>query len=380
MNRDKPRIALVHDWLTGMRGGEKVLEQQCRLFPDAEIFTLVARHRQLTPQILSHRIHTSWLQEVPLTHLYYRWLLPLMPRAIESLRVAGFDAVISNHHCVAKSVRCGSTPHLCYCLTPMRYLYQTGQYFKGRRGVVPAACNGGLRLCRKRLERWDKATANRVSRYISISTAVESRVRTIYARNSTIVAPPVDTEFYAPDPATPREDFCLVVSALVPYKRVDLAIAAARIGGFHLKVVGKGPESTALRRRAAGADVEFLGWQDDAAVRDLYRRARFLLYPQLEDFGITAVEAQACGTPVLAFGQGGALDTVKHTVTGRHFTPQTPEGLAEAVRSAWDTEWCHAAIRRHAETFSADRFRREFQQEVEALLAETSAADPSGGY
>lgn len=364
------KLALVHDWLTGMRGGEKALEVICERFPDAELFTLVHVRGSVSPAIERLRPHTSFVQRLPFVKRLYRHYLPLFPTAIEQFSFDRFDLVVSLSHCCAKSiVHPGRVPHLCYCLTPMRYAWDQFDAYFGPERMGPL----GSRLMRPvmaRLARWDRDTADRADRYVAISHYVAGRIRRYYNREATVVYPPVDTSFFHPD-AAPPERFALVVSALVPYKRVDVAIDACRIAGVPLKVAGGGPEREALERFAAasGAQVEFLGRVPDDQIRALYRRAAVTLLPGEEDFGIAPLEAQACGRPVVALGRGGACETVVNGETGLLVDTPGAEPFADAVARAVETRFDTGAIRVHAERFSRERFG----DEMSALILEPAA-------
>jgi glycosyltransferase involved in cell wall biosynthesis len=361
------RLAIVHDWLTGMRGGEKALDVLCERFPDAELFTLVHVRGSVSPAIERLRPHTSFVQRLPLVKHLYRHYLPLFPTAIEQFSFDRFDRIVSLSHCCAKSiVHPGNVPHLCYCLTPMRYAWdQFDAYFgPARVGRIGSAV---MRPVMAHLARWDRATAGRADRYVAISHYVAGRIRRYYNREAIVVYPPVDTDFFHPDNTVP-ERFALVVSALVPYKRLDLAIAGCRLARVPLKIVGDGPERAALER-AAGSEVEFLGRLPNEDVRGLYRRAAVTLLPGEEDFGIVPLEAQACGRPVVALGRGGALETVKPGETGALVDNQSPEAFADAIAAAVDREFDSVTIRRHAEQFS----RARFGDQMAALIAEPSA-------
>ncbi|OGR97393.1 MAG: hypothetical protein A2V88_07175 [Elusimicrobia bacterium RBG_16_66_12] len=359
------KVALVHDWLTGMRGGEKVLEAALELFPQAEIYTLIHRADRVSDLINSRRIHVSWLNSLPGVSHYYRYLLPLMPWAIESFDLGDYDLVLSFNHCVAKGVRLTPRPgrrpplHICYCHTPMRYVYdQFHDYFAdGSRGWM----RFGAGLLRPALMRWDKKTSRGVDAFVANSENVRQRIRKAYGRDAAVIYPTVDTEFFRPLP-TPRSGapYYLIAGALVPYKRVDLAIAACRKLGVALKVVGVGTEAGRLKERAAGASVEFMGWQSDEALRELYQNCEASLFPADEDFGITAVEAMACGRPVIAYKKGGALETVREGVTGVFFEAQTATALADAIRRSKDMSFDPAAIRAHALRFDDKQFKDSF--------------------
>jgi glycosyltransferase involved in cell wall biosynthesis len=366
------RVALIHDWLTGMRGGEKALEVFCEIFPDADLFTLVHLPGTTSPLIERRTVKRSAIQWLPLAGRLYRQYLPLFPIAVEQFDLDGYDLVISTSHCAAKSVVVtGRARHLCYCLTPMRYAWdQFDAYFGPER--VGRLGNMVLRPMLAGLARWDRATEGRVHRYLAISQYVARRIALYYNRKSTLVYPPVDTEFYKPDASASSAGFSepkfLVVSALVPYKRVDLAMMAARKAGVALTVVGNGPERANLEK-LTGDGIELAGWRTDDEIRDLYRSATATILPGEEDFGIVPVEAQACGRPVVALGRGGALDTVIDGETGVLFEETTVDSLAAALTRAAGIAWDSARIRRHAETFSRTRFVHEIQQVVDDTLS-----------
>ncbi len=368
------RVALVHDWLTGMRGGEKVLEALCEAYPGADLFTLIHVPGSTSPTIEHRRIVTSPIQHLPGASRLYRYYLPLMPWAVTRFDLRGYDLVISVSHCAVKSVVVPpGTRHLCYCLTPMRYAWdQFDAYFGPERvGRVPSAM---LKPVMGALARWDRATAHRVHRYLAISQYVARRIGLYYNRQSTIVYPPVDTDFYTPDPAPVHPRF-LVVSALVPYKRVDLAMRAARQAGVRLTVVGDGPERAALEP-LTGDGVELVGRKSDEEIRTLYRTSVATVLPGEEDFGIVPVEAQACGRPVVALGRGGALDTVVPDVTGILVPDTSVDRLAAGYRAVLDRPWDSHVIRAHAERFS----RRAFTEGVTRAADELMAAPPDQSW
>ena len=359
---------LVHDWLTGMRGGEKALEALGELLPDADILTLVHVPGTVSPAIARHRIRTSLVQRLPRAGRWYRHYLPLFPLAIEGFDLDGVDLVVSASHCAAKAVVAPpGARHLCYCFTPMRYAWDQYPHYFGPDRIGPMTA----RLARPVLAamaRWDRRTADRVHRYVAISHYVADRIRRYYNRSATVVYPPVDTVFFHPDGQVP-EDYILAVSALVPYKRLDVAIDAARLAGVPLRIVGQGPEMERLQARAAGAPVEFLGYQSDEAVRDLYRRSRAVVLPGEEDFGIVPVEAQACGRPVVALGRGGACETVRDGVTGLLVPEPSPDAFAAAFRAVGSRRFDPAAIRTHAETFGRSRFTARIQSVLDETLS-----------
>ena len=359
------RVALVHDWLTGMRGGEKVLETLCRMYPSADLFTLVHIPHSVSDTIERLHPRTSFLQHVPAIRRVYRHCLPLFPIAIEQFDLDGYDLIISTSHCAAKSaIKTGKAKHLCYCFTPMRYAWdQFNEYFGEEQ--VGRAANRLLKPVLGALARWDAATAIRPDRYIAISEHVASRIRRYYNRDAAVIYPPVDTEFYCPDSTEP-EEFLLVVSALVPYKRIDLAIEASRRAGLPLRIAGDGPEREKLKSIAAasGGDVDFLGAVSDEEVRSLYRRAAAVLLPGEEDFGIVPVEAQACGRPVVALGRGGALETVVDGVTGVLVSESSGAAFADGIQRAIRTAFDSTVIRRHAIRFDTAVFTEAIQTAI----------------
>jgi glycosyltransferase involved in cell wall biosynthesis len=357
-----PKIALVHDWLTGMRGGERALEVLCERFPAAELFTLVHVPGSVSPVIERLPIHTSFVQRLPLVSRFYRQYLPLFPIAVERWDFEGFEFVLSISHCCAKSViRPPAARHLCYCLTPMRYAWdQFDAYFGPHRiGQLPSRL---MRPVMRRLAQWDRETATRPDRYVAISHYVAGRIRRYYNREATVVYPPVDTAFYHPD-SVPPERFALIVSALVPYKRIELAMDACAVAGIPLRIVGNGPERAALERRST-PNTRFLGRLNDGEVRDLYRRAAVVVLPGEEDFGIVPLEAQACGRPVVALGLGGACETVVDGETGFLVDEPTAAAFADAISRATTHRFDTVAIRHHAERFGRERFG----DEMEALV------------
>ena len=357
-----------------MRGGEKALEVFCEIFPEADLFTLVYLPGTTSPLIERRTVKRSAIQWLPFAGRFYRQYLPLFPVAVEQFDLDRYDLVISTSHCAAKSVVVtGRARHLCYCLTPMRYAWdQFDAYFGVER--VGKLGNAVLKPILASMARWDRATEGRVHRYLAISQYVARRIALYYNRESTLVYPPVDTEFYRPDSAGPAraasstQPKFLVVSALVPYKRVDLAMMAARHAGVGLTVVGNGPERANLER-LTGDGIELVGWQTDEEIRDRYRSSIAAILPGEEDFGIVPVEAQACGRPVVALGRGGALDTVIDGETGVLFGDPAVESLAAALKRAASIDWEAAKIRRHAEQFSRSRFINEFQHIVDDTLS-----------
>ena len=356
-----------------MRGGEKVLDLICRRFPNADLLTLLHVPGSCCDRIERMRIRTSWLSDLPGVERYYRNLLPVMPLAIEGFDACPYDLILSSSHCVAKGVirRPGSL-HVCYCHSPMRYVWSQDAAYRGTMGVkgVP------LRLIRGYLRAWDRRSAAHVDRFIANSANVAGRIAHTYGREADVVYPPIDTDFFSPGGAE-REDFYLMVSAMAPYKRVDQAIEAFASVGKPLVVIGSGQQYDKLSRLAP-ANVRLLGWQDDEAVRDHYRRCRALIFPGEEDFGMVPLEAMACGAPVIAYGAGGALETVRcvktasDRPTGLCYRPQTVQALAEAVSEfeRREGELDRDDIVQWAREFGEHVFDENYCRVVNRLLAE----------
>ena len=353
-----------------MRGGEKVLEILCDAYPDADVLTLFHVPGSVSPAIERHRPRASILQRVPGARRFYRHCLPLFPAVIEQFDLDAYDLIISTSHCAAKAiVKTGRARHLCYCFTPMRYAWDQFDAYFGEARVGPVK-HRLLRPMLRRLARWDAATAGRVDRYVAISQHVASRIHRYYNRDAVVIYPPVDTDFYRPAPddaAVVPGDFLLIVSALVPYKRIDIAIEASRLAGMPLRIIGDGPERAALTRQAAGADVELLGALSDEDVRSYYRRASAVLLPGEEDFGIVPVEAQACGRPVIALARGGALETVVDDVTGILVGECTADAFAAGIARARQMTFDPRVVRQHALTFDRTVFERSIRSTIEEM-------------
>jgi glycosyltransferase involved in cell wall biosynthesis len=374
------KIALVHDWLTGMRGGEKCLEAFCERFPDATLHTLLHRQGKLSPAIERMDIRTSFLQKLPGASKHYRHLLPLMPRAIESLELpADVDLVLSFSHAVAKSVHVPpGVPHVCYCFTPMRYAWHLrDQYIADDASAWPRPWDWARNHLLDRIREWDRATADRVTHFVAISETIAMRIRECYDRESSVIYPPVDTEFFCPADVQ-REDFYLCFSALVPYKRVELAIEACQQLDRRLVVIGAGPERQKLEK-LAGPNVQFAGWQSDESIRDHLRRCRALLFAAHEDFGIAPVEAQACGTPVIAYGAGGSTETLlaadeTEVGTATFFAEQTADAMADAI--CWyeghPKQFSPQLARQNAERFERGRYEQDLLAVLERAAAEST--------
>jgi len=371
MDAWRPRIVLAHDWLTGMRGGEKCLEALCDRWPDAPLYTLLQKPNSFSSTIQRNPIRASPLNWLPQVWRYYRYLLPLMPFAAETWRTPPCDLVVSFSHCVAKSIRPPrDVPHVCYCFTPMRYAWHMRRsYFE--RGRMAALKGWAVDQVMGLLRTYDRAMAARVSHFIAISRTVQDRIRECYDRDSVVIYPPVDTDFYRPD-GSPRENYYLILSAFAPYKRVDLAIEACNRLQVPLVIIGTGQDEARLKA-LAGPTVRFLGWQPDSVLRDHLCRCRALIFPGEEDFGIVPVEAMACGTPVIAYGRGGATETVipvgtRQEPTGLWFTEQTVESLSATLEQF---ERCAADFSPEVARQQALRFdQRRFQAELFGYLDE----------
>ena len=361
--RTDPSVVLGHDWLIGMRGGERVLEIFCDMFPQAHILTLIHDPAAVSEAINAHTITASALQRVYDAGIRYRTLLPLFPMIVRGLKTPAADILLTSSHCVVKGLRRPpGGKHICYCFTPMRYAWTFYDEYFGTNPLKAMIVKPILAALRS----WDRRASARVDRFVAISKHVQKRIKDFYGRESDIVYPPVDTGRCTPG-TPPSADYDLIVSALVPYKRVDLAVRAYARVGYPLKVVGTGSQLDTLRANAAG-NVEFLGWQSDDAVLDLYRNCRMLVFPGEEDFGIVPLEAQACGRPVVAYARGGALETVERDVSGVFFEQQTEDSLAAAVTTCADTRWDSTAIRANAERFSIPKFREGIRRVVADVL------------
>ena len=356
---------MVHDWLTGQRGGEKVLEVFAEIFPDAPIYTLFHFPGSQAELIEKKTIHTSFLQKMPFLKKRYRWYLHFYPLAVEMFDLQDFDFIISSSHCVAK----GAIPrpdalHISYIHSPVRYAWN--QYFAyfspdqlgffSRRLIPPVI---------HRLRQWDVTSASRVDYFLANSKTVARRIHRYYRRKAEVIHPPVDTELFQPDNDSRQGEYYLLVSALVPYKKVDLAIATFNHNGLKMKIVGNGPDYKKLKK-AANKNIEFLGFLSPQDLLRTYQRAIALLMPGEEDFGINSLEAQACGVPVIAYGRGGATETVIPQETGLFFPESTVESLQGALDKFQGIDFNKSTIRANALTFSRGLFR----EKISALFRE----------
>ena len=354
------KVAIIHDWLNGMRGGEKVLEEMLALYPGADIFTLFYEPRSVSSLIRSQKVTSSRLNRYPWVRRHYRHFLPLFPRHVEAFDLRDYSLVLSSSHCVAKGVvPAPEALHVSYIHSPMRYAWdQYYAYFAGAgfwsRGVIEREMS--------KLRVWDVSSAARVDRFVANSSYVRRRIEKYYRRQATVIHPPVDTEFFQPA-ARPSRDYFLLVSALAPYKNIGAVLEAFRGNGERLVVVGRGPERSKLRK-LAGANVQMLTEVDAGRLRELYGNARALVFAGVEDFGIVFAESQACGTPVVAYDRGGARDIVLDRQTGLLFPDASADGLKAALAEFSRLDLSGEACRRNSIRFSRERFREEFKRIV----------------
>ncbi len=370
IQRSSLKVAIVHDWLVRYRGGEKVLEAICELYPDADLFTLIHRPGSIPPALERHKIHTTFLQRFPGVHRRYRHLLPLFPSAVESFDLSGYELIISSSHCVAKGVRKPQgARHISYVHAPMRYMWDRFDDYFGP-GQSPWPTRMAARLVRPWLRRWDRQSARSVDRFVANSHYIAEKIARLYSRQASVVHPPVDLQTFAALPldGLGKGGYFLWVGAPAAYKRLDVAMKAFAslklplwIAGFE---VGSGRDSPPL-----APNIRLLGEVSDGDLATLYRDARAVVFTAEEDFGIVPLEAQSAGRPVIAFGAGGALETVGAR-TGVFYFPQTPDALAAAVKrfEAWERAFLPADARANALRFSKEAFQRRFAAEVRALL------------
>ena len=349
-----PRVALVHDYLNQWGGAERVLEELRAIWPEAPIFTSIYDRERMPAAYRAWPIRTSFMQHLPGVLRHHQPYLPLYPLAFARLDLRGYDLIVSSSSAFAKNVApAPGTLHICYCHSPMRFAWNAGDYARRERfgTVARTLLQPPLGL----LRRWDRRGTRRVDRLIANSATVAARIARYYGREAVVIHPPVQT---AVPPATGEpEDFYLVVTRLVPYKRLDIVVEAFNRLGLPLRIVGQGRDRAALER-AAGPNIRFLGFVSDAEKNDLYARCRATIFPAEDDFGIAQVEAQAVGRPVIAYRAGGAIETVRDGVTGVFFDEQTPESLMAAVARLTAGRFDPATIRTHAQTFDATVFRR----------------------
>lgn len=359
------KVAIVHDYLNQAGGAERVVATFHRMYPDAPIFTTLFAPDVVGEPLASADVRVSWMQRLPGWRKHFKAYLPFYPLAVRSFDLSGYDLVISSSSAWAKGVRVPKgTVHVCYCYTPMRWAWSFDAYVG--RSAMSAVSRVAARVIMGPLRVWDVRTSRSVDRFIAISNEVANRIRETYARDCDVVFPPVDIQRFHPQPRA--EDFFLVVSRLNAYKRIDLAVAACSAGGLPLVVVGNGPERERLEA-LAGPTVRFVGRRPDVEVADLFSRCRALILPGAEDFGLTPLEANAAGRPVVAFAGGGALDTVRDGQTGVLFHEASSLSLGRALLAASERQWDAGVLRAHAETFAQSAFAERFRTSIDAAMA-----------
>jgi glycosyltransferase involved in cell wall biosynthesis len=365
------KVAIVHDWFASATGGEKCVESFLNVWPHADVFTLVdfLGEKDRAKTLRGKRPRTSFIQRLPFSRAKYRSYLPLFPMAIESFDLSGYDLILSSSSSVAKGVLTHSDQlHICYCYTPIRYAWDLYHQYMRESGLDRKASGLLAKAILHYIRMWDLGTGGRVDRFVAISRYVAARIHKIYARDSEVINPPVDVSRIPLRAA--KEDFYVTVSRLVPYKKVDLIVRAFTEMGKPLVVVGAGPDMAKIKA-IAGPNVRLLGYQDDASVFDWVGRAKAFLFAADEDFGISPLEANACGTPVIFYGKGGLLETIPQPGCGISFPEQTTSAVKAAVErfEAQAGTFDPAAMRRNAERFSRERFEREIREFVDRSWA-----------
>jgi glycosyltransferase involved in cell wall biosynthesis len=349
------KLTLVHDWLNQIGGAEDVLDTLVRLYPDSPLYTSIYAPELMPEHYRQWDIRTLWLDRMPAIHNHHQPYLPLYPLAWGGLNLSDYDVILSNKSGFCHGLQHDEKSlHICYCLAPTRYVWQTESYI-AREGIGKPI-QLALRPLIAALRQWDYRAAQRVNHFIAISTDIQERIKNFYGRDSVVIFPPVDTSRF--QPAANTDDYFLIVSRLIPYKRIDLAVQVATRLGLPLKIGGKGRDMERLKAMA-GPTVEFLGYVPDEQLPELMARCKAFLFPGLEDFGITPVQAEAAGRPVIAFGGGGALDTVIPGKTGELFYEMTVDSLAEVMRNFDAEAYDPAFIRAHAEKFDTQVFNQQ---------------------
>jgi glycosyltransferase involved in cell wall biosynthesis len=354
------RLALVHDWLNQIGGAEDVLETLVEMFPRAPVYTSMYWPEGMPSAYRTWDIHTSWMDRLPGIYHHHQLYLPLYPLAFAKTDLSSYDVVLSNKSGFCHAVRTGQAVHVCYCLAPTRYVWDFDAY--AAQEALPAVVKAALRPLVALLRRWDYQAAQRVNHFIAISHEIQARIRRHYNRESAIIYPPVDTVRF--QPASTHDDYYLIVSRLIPYKRIDLAVRAFNQLGLPLVIAGAGRGREALEA-LAGPTITFLGRVPDEDLPDLFARCRAYILPGVEDFSITPVQAQAAGRPVIAYGAGGALDTVVAGKTGVFFHAPAPEALAAAVRAFDPDGLSPQACVQNAARFDTSVFKQQLMRLIE---------------
>ena len=380
------RIALIHYWLYGMRGGEKVIAEILKLFPNADIYTHLYVPENLDPSITEHKITKTFINSLPLSKKYYQAYLPLMPWALNKLDLKNYDLIISSESGPAKGVnKHKDACHICYCHTPMRYIWdQFDQYFgKGKSSWLTEKM---MKLIRPWLQRWDVNTSRKVNNFIANSRHVQKRIKKYYGKEATVIHPPVDTELFTPASTDEKGDYFLILSAFAPYKRLDIAVEAFNQLGMPFFVIGEGQDEKRLKK-IAKPNIHFEGWLDISQIRSHFARCRAFVFCGEEDFGISLLEAQAMGRPVIAFGRGGALETVipdnqswkpeteipqasTSQPTGVFFYEQTPEALINAIKhfESIESQFDSKVIRNHAQKFDGSVYTKQMKNFIQEQI------------
>ena len=376
------KIAIVHEWLTTYAGSEKVLEAMLAEYPQADVFTLInflpKKHGAV---ILPHVVQTSFMQKIPFVKYFYRYLLGLMPFAVEQYDLSRYDLVISNSHSVAKGVITGPDQlHICYCYTPMRYAWDLQNQYLREAGLFHGGAGLLARMILKRMRIWDMRTAPGVDHFIACSRYIARRIEKTYRRQAEVIYPNVAVDDFVPGGGE-RGDFYFTSSRMVPYKKINLIVEAfSKMPDRKLVVIGDGPQFSRIKT-VAGDNVTLLGYQPFPVLLSHLQRAKAFIFAAEEDFGIAPLEAQACGTPVIAFAKGGALETVVEGVTGLYFHEQSPAAIANAVldfETLPDDAFDPAVLRAHAQTFSTANFREQFRDYVEKCWEEHARSAGAG--
>uniref|UniRef100_A0A7C3J713 Glycosyltransferase family 4 protein n=1 Tax=candidate division WOR-3 bacterium TaxID=2052148 RepID=A0A7C3J713_UNCW3 len=354
------KIGIVHDYLNQYGGAERVLEVLLEIFPQSTVFTLIYDKNKISPFLSKQNIKKSFLNRFPFSKFYYEYLLPFYPAAVESFDTREFDIIISNSSAWAKGVVTNTkTMHVTYCLNPMRFVWESFFPLIKKKGVI----SKGLKIILSQIRIWDEVSSKRPDFYITISKTVQKRLKKYYDIESPIIYPPINTEFFVPDQNKRQEEFFLIVSRLKPYKSIELAIESFNRLKKPLVIIGEGTHYNYLKS-IAERNIQFLNYVDDKKLLSYYQRCRALIFPQIEDFGIVSLEAQACGKPVIALKKGGALETVVEGKTGLFFEKQSVDSLTDAIKRFEQISFSQKECRDNALKFSKERFKKEFKEKI----------------